>query len=74
MLSTAIATVIKMLDPFPLEVQNQAAEHIREYLSDLQDEARWDNAFEQIPEGLVAVARRAKQEIAEGQAIALNYK
>jgi len=48
-------------------------EHLREYLADLQDELEWDSLFKRTQPQLVAVARRAKQEIAEGRARPLDY-
>lgn len=69
----ANATAIKILEPLPLEVQNQAAEHIREYLHDLQHDARWDEVFNSTREGSVIDAQRARQEIAKGQAQPMDY-
>ena len=74
MSSTAIYTVIKMMESLPIEIQNLVVEHIREYVSDLQDEARWDESSRKTQDNLVAAARRAKREIAEGQASAMDYE
>lgn len=74
MLSPAIHTVVEMMESLPPEIQERVAEHIREYVSDLQDEARWDESFLKTQDNLVAAARRAKQEIAEGQASAMDYE
>jgi len=74
MSSTAITTVVKMLESLPINIQDRIAEHLREYISDLQDEARWEESFQRTQESLVAAARRAKQEIAEGQARAMDYE
>lgn len=71
--STAIATVVKMLESLPTSVQDQVVEHLREYLADLQDELEWDSLFKRTQPQLVVAARRAKQEIAEGQAEPLDY-
>ncbi len=68
MSSTAIATVTKMMESLPEPVQDQVVDHLREYLEDVQDELRWDTLFEKTQQQLVAAARRAKQEIAEGRA------
>ncbi|RKU28896.1 hypothetical protein C6499_09730 [Candidatus Poribacteria bacterium] len=38
-----------------------------EQLEELQDELRWDASFDRTQEQLMAAARRAKQEIAEGK-------
>ncbi len=66
--STTIATVEKMLESLPEEMQERVVEHLREYILDLQDELQWDALFERTQQQLVAAARRAKQEIAAGQA------
>ncbi|GAB1538065.1 hypothetical protein NUACC21_07220 [Scytonema sp. NUACC21] len=73
MSSTAIATVIKMMESLPEAAQNQIAEHLREYIEDLRDEMQWDMAFQKTQHQLVAAARKAKQEIAEGKAKPLDY-
>ena len=68
MSSTAIATVTKMMESLPEPVQDQVVDHLREYLEDVQDELRWDTLFKKTQQQLVAAARRARQEIAEGRA------
>jgi hypothetical protein len=73
MSSTAIATVIKMMESLPEPAQDQVVDHLREYLEDLQDELQWDSLFKETQQQLVAAARRAKQEIAEGRAEPMDY-
>lgn len=73
MSSTAIATVIRMLESLPEPVQDQVVDHLREYLEDLRDELQWDSLFEKTQQQLVAAARRAKQEIAEGKAKPMDF-
>lgn len=63
-----------MLDSLPLEMQDRVVEHLREYIDDLQDEIRWNQSFQRTQPNLIAAARRAKQEIAEGQATAMDYE
>ncbi|MBN4005814.1 hypothetical protein [Nostoc sp. LPT] len=72
MSSAAITTVIKMMESLPIEVQDQIAEHLREYINDLQDEIRWNESFQKTQSKLIAAAKQAKQEIAEGQASHCN--
>ncbi|HWP48584.1 MAG TPA: hypothetical protein VNM22_15585 [Candidatus Limnocylindrales bacterium] len=72
--TAAIRTVTKMLESLPEAVQEQVVEHLREYLADLQDELEWDRLFERTQPQLVAVARRAKQEIAQGHAQPMDYE
>jgi hypothetical protein len=73
MSSTAIATVTKMMESLPEPAQVQVVEHLREYLEDLQDELQWDALFKKTQPQLVAAARRAKQEIAQGLAKPMDY-
>jgi hypothetical protein len=68
MSSTAIATMTKMMEPLPEPVQDRVVEHLREYLQDLQDEVQWDALLKETQSQLVAAARRARQEIAQGLA------
>jgi hypothetical protein len=62
-----------MMEALPDATQNQVVEHLREYLEDIQDETKWDRAFERTQDQLAAAARRARQEIAAGQAKPLDY-
>jgi hypothetical protein len=73
MSSTAVATMIKMVESLPETTQNQVVEHLREYLAELQDELRWDNLFQKTQSQLIAAARRAKQEKAKGLAELMDY-
>jgi hypothetical protein len=73
MSSTAIATITKMLESLPEPAQDQVVEHLREYLEDLQDELQWDALFKRTQAQLVAAARRAEQEIAQGLAKPMDY-
>lgn len=72
MSSPAITTMVKMLESLPESLQDQVVHHLREYLEDLQDERQWDTSFKKTQRQLVAAARRAKQEIAAGQAEPLD--
>jgi hypothetical protein len=73
MSSAAISKVMKMMESLPLDVQEQVAEHLQEYIDDLQDEMCWNESFQATQQNLVAAARHAKREIAEGQATVLDY-
>ena len=68
MASNAIATITQMMETLPEALQNQIVEHLREYIAELEDELRWEASFNRTQDQLVAAARRAKQEIAEGKA------
>jgi hypothetical protein len=71
--TAAIMTVTKMLESLPETVQEQAVEHLREYLADLQDELQWDTLFERTQSQLAVAARRVKEEIAQGRAQPMDY-
>ncbi len=73
MSSAAIATVVKMMKSLSVEAQDRVAEHLREYINDLQDEIQWNKSFQRTQQKLVAAAQRAKQEIADGKANPLDY-
>jgi len=73
MSSTAVATIVKMIEALPEPTQNQVVEHLREYLEDIRDERRWDETFAKTQAQLAAAARRAKEHIADGQAKPMDY-
>jgi hypothetical protein len=73
MRSAAITTVVKMIESLPEAAQDQVVDHLRDYLEDMRDNAKWDKAFTKTQPQLMAAARRAKKEIAEGRAKPLNH-
>ncbi|MGJ3249515.1 MAG: hypothetical protein ACFE0J_00080 [Elainellaceae cyanobacterium] len=74
MSSAAIATIVKMVESLPDELQEKVVEHIRDYIADLEDEKRWDTLFQRTQSNLVAAARKAKQETAAGQSVPMDYE
>jgi hypothetical protein len=74
MSSSAIATIVKIVESLPDELQEKLVEHIRDYIADLEDEKRWDTSFQRTQGNLVAAARKAKQEIAAGQSVPMDYE
>lgn len=73
MSSPAIDTVIKMMESLSEDKQNQLVEHLREYIQDLQDELKWQKSFDKSQDKLIAAAKLAKQQIAEGKAKSMDY-
>ena len=73
MTSPAIETVIKMMNSLSEDKQNKIVEHLREYIQDLQEEQKWDESFNNSQDKLIAAAKLAKQQIAEGKAKAMDY-
>jgi hypothetical protein len=74
MTSPAITTIVKMVESLPDDLQERVAENIREFIADLEDEKLWDASFKQTQDKLVAAARQAKQEIAAGKSVPMDYE
>ena len=72
MASTAIATMVKMMEGLPDKAQVELVDHVREYLADLEDEALWDEQLARFQPQLIAEAQRARQEILEGKAQSID--
>lgn len=73
MSSETIATVVKMLESLPDSAQIDAAEYLRKYIAEVQDEMRWEGLFRSTESKLVTLAREAKQQIVEGKAQPMNF-
>lgn len=71
--SHQISTLVKIMESLPVSLQERVTDHLREYINDLQDEIKWDNSFAKSQSKLVAAERIAKQEIAEGKAVVLDF-
>lgn len=74
MSATDITEIVKMVESLPDDLQGKVVEHIRDYISDLEDEKRWDASFKRTQNNLVAAARKAKQEIVAGQSMLMDYE
>ena len=70
--SNAITTITRMMETLPETVQNQIVEHLREYITELQDELHWDVAFNHTQDQLIKTAQIAKKQIDEGKAEPLD--
>ncbi len=73
MSSPAITTVLKMIESLPENAHNRVLEHLREYIQDLEEELKWEQSFKKTESNLIAAAKRAKQEIAEGLSKPMDY-
>ncbi|MBN2374728.1 hypothetical protein JXL19_13170 [bacterium] len=70
--STITATMTKMIETLPEELQERVLEHMRYYIEDIREERKWSESFSNAQNKLVAAARKARKEIAEGKAIPLD--
>ncbi|MFZ2634493.1 MAG: hypothetical protein WA081_23380 [Desulfosalsimonadaceae bacterium] len=66
--SAASVTMIKMLETLPEPLQDRVLEHMRDYIEDIRDEAKWNESFSKTQNKLVAAARHARKEIGEDKA------
>jgi len=73
MVTPALNTIIKMIEQLPEPDQERVAEHLREYLAELEDDEKWDAAFAKSQDKLVYAAREARKEIAEGKSEPMDF-
>ena len=73
MVTPAVNTIIKMIEQLPESEQDRVAEHLREYLADLEDEEKWDEAFARTQDKLIHAAREARKQIAEGKSEPMDF-
>ena len=73
-MSTAIDTLVKLMEMLPDPLQDRVLDHVREYIADLQDELRWDEAFEKSQSQLGRLAEQARKQIADGQSEPLDNR
>lgn len=64
----AIETIIKMMETLPEDTQNRVLEHLQDYLADLADEEALDIRFKGTQNQLASAAKRAHEQINQGQA------
>lgn len=63
-----------MIESLPENAQNRVLEHLQEYIQDLEEELKWEQSFKKTESNLIAAAKRAKQEIAEGLSEPMDYE
>ena len=73
MSTPAIMTLTKMIENLPVSMQEKAVEHLRDYLAEIQDDSQWDALYGKTQNQLIEAARKARKEIAEGQAEAMDF-
>ena len=73
MVSPALTNIFKTIEELPEAMQNQLAEHLREYLADLEDEELWDETFTKTQVQLSRVTREAAKQIEEGKSEPMDF-
>jgi len=72
-MDAATETILKMIEPLPEETKNRIVDELRIMVSEISDEAIWQEQFSRTEQGLIDAAKRAKQEIADGLAKPMEY-
>lgn len=72
--TSAATTMIKMLESVPDKLQEDIVEHMRDYIEDIRDEAKWKDSFSRTQDKLIAAARQARQEIVGGKGSPLDIE
>ena len=73
MSSETIATVKLMMESLPEEAQERVVDHLREYITEMLDDLRWDHLFATTLDKLEAMAEKAEDEIARGLAEPMDF-
>ena len=72
-MSKATETAAKMIESLPEVAQERVVEELRALVEDARDEAKWDDLIAKKKDGLIAAARKAQKEIAEGKATDMDF-
>ncbi len=72
--TSATTTMIKMLESVPDSLQEGVVEHMRDYIEDVRDEAKWKELFCRTEDKLVAAARQARLEVSQGKGSPLDIE
>jgi hypothetical protein len=72
--SAATTTITKMLEALPEQFQDRVLEHMREYIEEIREEAKWAESFSKSQSKLAFIARQVRKEINEGKAVPLDVE
>ena len=62
-----VIEAVATMRALPESTQQQMAEHISNYIAELQDDLKWDESFKRTEISLVQKAKLAKKQIADGK-------
>lgn len=72
--TATMATMIKMLESLPEQVQERVMEHLRDYIEEIKDEANWNNSFAKSQSKLIAAAKQARKDVKNGKSEPMDLK
>jgi len=70
---TTLNTINKMLESLPENKQEQVLNHLYNYITELQDEIKWDLLFKKSEKEISRIAREVKEEIKKGNIEDFDY-
>jgi len=70
---TTLNTINKMLESLPENKQEQVLNHLYNYITELQDEIKWDLLFKNSEKEISRIAREVKEEIKKGNIEDFDY-
>ncbi len=73
MVTPAVNTIIKMIEQLPESEQNRVVDHLREYLAELEDNEKWDEAFSKSQDKLAYITREVTKQISEGKSEPMDF-
>ncbi|GAB6163487.1 hypothetical protein JCM12298_26470 [Desulfothermus naphthae] len=73
MKGTTLNTINKMLESLPENKQEQVLNHLYNYITELQDEIKWDLLFKKSEKEISRIAREVKEEIKKGNIEDFDY-
>lgn len=66
-MSEALTTITKMVATLPEDLQKEVERHLREYIAELQSEARWEYLFRTTSEQLGKWAEQVRERVRKGE-------
>jgi len=66
--TAAAVTIAYMIEPLPPHSQDQVVDHLRSYIEDMREDAKWNQSFTNTQSGLIAMAKQAKLAVQQGKA------
>jgi len=70
---TTLNTINKMLESLPENKQEQVLNHLYNYITELQDEIKWDLLFKNSEKEISRIAREVKEEIKKSNIEDFDY-
>ena len=67
-------TICKMIGSLPESMQSSILDEINVIIAEKQDEIQWNIQFKRTQENLMAMARKVKKEMSEGNTEPMDYE